>query len=86
MKLAVTGPCTMVNFAVNATKYQGIAESRYFDVMNIKRYNVILGTPFLFQHQIVLGFNPCKVGVGSLDSKPLEKPKVTVIQSNAADI
>ena len=38
---------------------------RNFDIINISNYDVILGTPFMYQHQICLGFNPARVVVGS---------------------
>ncbi|KIO18613.1 hypothetical protein M407DRAFT_11783 [Tulasnella calospora MUT 4182] len=31
--------------------FQGIDENRRFDIMNIENYDLILGTPFLFQHK-----------------------------------
>ena len=31
---------------------------RHFDIVNLNNYNAILGTPFLYQYQVVIGFNP----------------------------
>ena len=46
-------------------EYQDISETRTFDIININNYDVILGTPWMYQHQICLGFNPARVVVGS---------------------
>ena len=46
-------------------EYQEISEMRNFDIINISNYDVILETPFMYQHQICLGFNPARVVVGS---------------------
>ena len=34
---------------------QGVEEDRRFDVINLDGYDVTLGTPFLFQHQEIVG-------------------------------
>ena len=46
-------------------KYQGIDEQHIFDIINLNSYNLILGTPWMYQHQICLGFNPSHIIVGS---------------------
>ena len=46
-------------------EYQEIKEARTFDIININNYDLILGTPFMYQHQVCLGFNPARVVVGS---------------------
>ena len=45
-------------------KYQGIDEQCTFDIINLNSYNLILGTPWMYQHQICLGFNPSHIIVG----------------------
>ena len=42
------------------------------DVININNYDLILGTPWMYQHQICLGFNPVRVVVGSDTALPLK--------------
>ncbi|KAG8776167.1 hypothetical protein FRC15_012085 [Serendipita sp. 397] len=37
-----------------------VKEPRRFDVVNLANYDVILGTPFLFQHKAIVGFNPTR--------------------------
>jgi len=57
-----------------------------FDVTNLDNYDAILGTPFLFQHKIVIGMNPSCVVVGSDSPTELEGPDVMTIGSAAADL
>ncbi|KAI9068657.1 hypothetical protein FKP32DRAFT_1561275, partial [Trametes sanguinea] len=85
--LAVQGSRAKINLGCTAvTKYQDISEKRYFDVINILNYDLILGTPFLFQHQITLGLNPTSVMIGSARALPIEGKRVRVLESRAADI
>ncbi|TDL26759.1 hypothetical protein BD410DRAFT_702749, partial [Rickenella mellea] len=87
VQLAVTGSRAMVNYSVTAeVKYNKIREQRRFDVLNVDGYDLILGTPFLFQHKILLGFNPFQVLVGSIPSLPIVGEGVTIISSRAADL
>ncbi|KAJ8507317.1 hypothetical protein ONZ45_g10305 [Pleurotus djamor] len=67
-------------------EYQSIREERYFDVTNIANYDIILGTPFLYQHEVTLGVNPARVVIGSNESKPLKGPEVSKIASRSAQI
>lgn len=53
-------------------KYQGIDKSRTLDIINLNNYDLILGTPFMYQHQICLGFNPARVVIGSDEPLPLK--------------
>ena len=48
--------------------FQGINEKCRFDVINLENHDLILGTPFLWQHKVIVGFNLEKVVIGSLDS------------------
>ena len=52
-------------------KYQSIDEKHTLDVININSYDLILGTPWLYQHQVCVGFNPACIIIGSDDSLPL---------------
>ena len=71
VQLAVSGSRTKVNASTEARlKYQGIDELRTFDIININSYDMILGTPWLWQHQVCLGFNKARVVIGSDNSIP----------------
>ncbi|TFK20220.1 hypothetical protein FA15DRAFT_600125, partial [Coprinopsis marcescibilis] len=71
--LAVQGSRTKVKYGVKPRfKYQEIDEKRHFDIINLSNYDLILGIPFLFQHQILVGLNPFHVVVGSNESQPME--------------
>ncbi|KAI0370089.1 hypothetical protein BV20DRAFT_944780, partial [Pilatotrama ljubarskyi] len=85
--LAVQGSRAKINLGCTAAiKYQNIMEQRYFDVINLLNYDLILGTPFLFQHRVTLGLNPTSVVVGSAAALPIEGKRVRVLESRAADI
>ena len=73
LHLAVQGSRSKVNAkAMVNLKYQGIDEKRTLDIININSYDVILGTPWMYQHQLCLGFNPARVIVGSDKALPLK--------------
>lgn len=58
---------TLVNF-----KYASIKEKRHFDVMNPDEHDMVLGTPFLYQHQVMVGFNPTRIWIKSPKSLPIQ--------------
>ena len=73
LHLAVQGSRSKVNARASVNlKYQGINESHTLDIINLNNYDLILGTPFMYQHQICLGFNPARVVVGSDIALPLK--------------
>ncbi|OCH86821.1 hypothetical protein OBBRIDRAFT_693732, partial [Obba rivulosa] len=85
--LAVQGSRAKINVGCHVElKYQSIKESRYFDVVNLLNYDLILGTPFWFQHQISVGLNPAAVIVRSPIALPIEGSSIRVLESRAADI
>ncbi|KDQ09080.1 hypothetical protein BOTBODRAFT_643393, partial [Botryobasidium botryosum FD-172 SS1] len=88
VKMAATGSRTKVNYSTDVRlEYGGIDKSRRFDVMNVDGYDLILGTPFCYQHQIMVGFNPARVVIGSTDSLPIRVGEdVAVVRSMAADL
>src|SRR5882762_1196773 len=87
VQLAVTGSCTKVNRSTTVDlQYQMIHEKRRLDIMNLDGYDLILGTPFMFQHQVLLGFNPTQVAVKSVISLPLKGNQVTMLSSLAMDL
>ncbi|KAG1759436.1 hypothetical protein EDD22DRAFT_955899 [Suillus occidentalis] len=61
-----------------------IKKERFFDIINLQDYNLILGTPFLFQHQVSVGLNLPRVVVGSDKALPVEGEQVSVLESRAA--
>ena len=73
LQLAVQGSRSRVNSRVTVQfGYQDIYESRTFDVINLNNYDLILGTPWMHQHQVCLGFNPARVVIGSDEAQPLK--------------
>jgi hypothetical protein len=73
LQLAVQGSRSKVNAAATAQlQYQTINETRTFDIINLNSYDLILGTPWMHQHQICIGFNPARVIIGSDESQPLK--------------
>ena len=73
LQLAVQGSRSKVNaVATVQLKYQDIDERRTFDIINLNNYDLILGTPWMFQHQLCLGFNPARVVIGSDEPLPLK--------------
>ncbi|KIK33352.1 hypothetical protein CY34DRAFT_27054 [Suillus luteus UH-Slu-Lm8-n1] len=66
--------------------YQTIKEERYFDVINLQSYDLVLGTPFLYQHKVMIGLNPPRVVVGSATPLPMKGREVTTLESRAVEI
>ncbi|KIM76140.1 hypothetical protein PILCRDRAFT_798107 [Piloderma croceum F 1598] len=87
LQLAVSGSRGKVKVRTNVRfEYQKINETRTFDIINVDSYDLILGTPFLFQHQILLGFNPSQVNVRSTESLPIRGTQVLVLESRATEV
>jgi hypothetical protein len=64
-----------------------VLDERCFDIMNINSYDLILGTPFIWQHKIMLGLNPARIVIGSDSPEPLGNGKgVGVLASHAAQL
>ncbi|CDO74639.1 hypothetical protein BN946_scf184822.g2 [Trametes cinnabarina] len=85
--LAVQGSRAKINFGCRAVlEYQNIRDDHYFDVVNLLNYDLILGTPFLYQHKVSFSFNPTAVVIGSSKALPIEGKSVRVLQSHSADI
>ena len=84
LQLAVHGSRSKVNSVVTAQlRYQDINEKRTFDVINLNSYDLILGTPWMHQHQICIGFNPARVVIGSSESQPLKMGNDTKLMVHA---
>ena len=81
LQLAVSGSRSKVKSTATVRfDYQNIHEDRTFDIINIDSYDMILGTPFLYQHQILLGFNPAQVTVRSDHSLPIKCAQAITIE------
>ena len=72
LQLAVQGSWSKVNCGTNVTfEYQNIKEEQYFNIANISNYDLILGTPWLFQHGMSLGLNPAWMVVRTAIAQPI---------------
>lgn len=73
LHLAVQGSRSKVNARATVNlKYQEVNETRTFDIINLNNYDVILGTPWMYQHELCLGFNPARVVIGRVEALPLK--------------
>lgn len=87
LQLAVHGSRSKVNRSTTVQfAYQDINGPRRFDVVNLDNYDVILGTPWIYQHRIVVGMNPIRVAVGSATALPMQGEEVTHISSAVAEL
>ena len=87
VQLAVQGSRTKVNMGCKTRlRYQEVTEDRYFDIINLQNYDLILGTPFLHQHKIVMGFNPTTIVVGSKKSLAITGQRVRTLASRATEV
>ncbi|KIL55333.1 hypothetical protein M378DRAFT_1045040, partial [Amanita muscaria Koide BX008] len=66
VQLAVQGSRSKINQGTTALfEYQNIKEKRYFDIINLSNYELILGTPFMYQYKVSIGLNPPRVIIGA---------------------
>jgi len=87
VQLAVQGLHSRVNSRVCVHfQYQGIDEEQMFDIININSYDLILGTPWLYQHQAYIGLNPGHVVIGSDKSIPIRLGSGTKLMAKAISI
>ena len=54
--------------------------------MNINSYDVILGTLFLFQHNVLLGINPGRIVIGSSLPLKIQGEQVMKLASRNAEL
>lgn len=86
LQLTVTGSRGSINCNTTCRfEYQNIDEQRTFDIANIDNYDVILGMPFLFQHQVRICLNPLSIYIGSGNSLAISGSGVIRVSSIAAD-
>jgi Retroviral aspartyl protease len=87
IQLAVQGSRSKVNYGVMARlQYQEIDHERYFNVINLQNYDLILGTPFLYQHKVMVGLNSPRIVIGSRDPVEMKGPQVSVLELCAAEV
>jgi hypothetical protein len=87
IQLAVQGSRTKANWGtVVDFGYQDIESKRYFDIINLDNYDLILGTPFLYQHKVVVGLNHPRISIGSREPLPMQGEQVTTLASRAMDL
>ena len=87
LQLAVHRSRSKINHSVTVEfAYQEIKCPRRFDVANLDNYDLILGTPFLFQHQVAIGLNPLRVSIGSRVPVDIRGEDTAVVTSAAADL
>ena len=66
LQLAVQGSRSKINAQVSVRlEYQNSSTIRQFDVININDYDLILGTPWMYQHKVSIGLNPARIIMGS---------------------
>lgn len=67
LQLGTVGSRARINFGTTSTiTSQGYSGPEYFDVINIDKYDVIVGTPFMHCNKVVLDFeNKCVIVNGS---------------------
>jgi hypothetical protein len=58
LQLGTVGSCSMINFGAKAHLQVGPINDNdvYLDIINIDRYDMIIGTPFMHKHGLVLDF------------------------------
>ncbi|QRV81672.1 Transposon Ty3-I Gag-Pol polyprotein [Ceratobasidium sp. AG-Ba] len=87
LSMAVAGSRSQIKHCATVNiKYQKIDTEYTIDIANLDRYDLILGTPFMHRHSIVLAFNPHGIIVRSPQPLPLTGPLVKSISSCAADV
>ncbi|KAJ3561610.1 hypothetical protein NP233_g10090 [Leucocoprinus birnbaumii] len=87
VQMAVQGSRTKVNYSSKVSiQYQEIREERYFDIINLSNYDLILGTPFLYQHRVSIALEPPAVVIGSIHSMPMHGERVTKLSSQSMSV
>ncbi|KAK0214973.1 hypothetical protein IW262DRAFT_1239611, partial [Armillaria fumosa] len=81
LQLGTVGSRSKINFGTVAElDMAGLIFKDYVDVVNIDRYNLLIGTPFMHQHGVVLDFKCKCVCIGGIDIPaeilPAHNPKV----------
>ncbi|KAG6840104.1 hypothetical protein H0H87_012499, partial [Tephrocybe sp. NHM501043] len=86
LQLAVQGSRSKVNYGTKVNiKYQNIDEERYLDIANLSSYDIILGTPWWFQHGVSVGFNPARVLINHAVSQPIQGEGISRIAARTVE-
>lgn len=87
MQLAVQGSRSRINSRTKVRfQYLEVDEERHFDIINLSHYDVIPGTPWLFQHSVCLGLNPARILIGSDVALPIKGNSTSSMASRAMTI
>jgi len=74
LQLSTRGSQSKINYGMKVCIKYGLVESnQYFNIVNINRYNVTLGTVFMRKHEIVLNFKRNQVRIGDRELPILGK-------------
>jgi hypothetical protein len=66
LQMALIGSRGRINYGITVPVEVGlVTRPVYFDIANIERYDVIMGTPFMKQHGVALDFNSNEVVIGN---------------------
>ena len=85
LQMATAGSCWTINFSTHTDiQFGSVHQKRYFDIVNLDRYDTILGIPFLKENKVLLnlaGSGSFKIKshwfpVGSTESKNLYSKEV----------
>ena len=55
-------------------------------MINLQHYDLILGTPFLYQHQVLVGLNSPRVILGSKTPLAMKGSQVSILESRATGV
>ncbi|KIO07647.1 hypothetical protein M404DRAFT_52551, partial [Pisolithus tinctorius Marx 270] len=65
IQLVIQGSRSVRNDACAVTDIGNIDCERHFDIMNLQNYDLILRTPFLYQHKVMVGLHSPRVVISS---------------------
>ncbi|KAJ3558319.1 hypothetical protein NP233_g11531 [Leucocoprinus birnbaumii] len=84
VQMACQGSRSNINYRTKVQfTYQKLNYQREFDVMNLANYDIVLGTPFLYQHKVSICMEPPAVVIGSESPIPLKGPRIAKMSSRA---
>ncbi|KAJ3876670.1 hypothetical protein F5051DRAFT_355039, partial [Lentinula edodes] len=87
LHLAIQGSRSKIHCGTTVNlKYATIDANHYFDIANISNYDLILGTPWIFQYKVRIGLNPSTVEVGCDQPQPIAGDNVSEVISQAMSI
>ncbi|KAJ3858337.1 hypothetical protein EV359DRAFT_87889 [Lentinula novae-zelandiae] len=87
LHLAIQGSRSKIHCGTTVNlRYQSIHADHYFDIANISNYDLILGTPWLFQYQVRIGLNPTTIEVGSDVPTAIQGDNVAEVRAQSMSI